>query len=100
MPTMLTLSLLWATLGLLMGALARGARLWPRATPHPTWRWLLAAGTLAGLLGGWLGALVFGRFYGVPNALWIASAVLVAAPPLLPRVRGWRRRRTAPAAGE
>jgi hypothetical protein len=84
---MLTLLLLWAALGLLVALVARAARPWPASMPLPRWRWLLAEGALAGLLGGWLGSLVFGRFFGAPNALWFPAVLLVAGPWLLPRLR-------------
>jgi hypothetical protein len=91
----LTLILLWIGLGLLIAAVARAARPWPTAMPLPRWRTLLAEGALAGLLGGWLGSLVFGRFYGAPNALWFSAVLLVAGPWLLPRLRAWQRARRA-----
>jgi hypothetical protein len=84
---MLTLLLIWTVLGMLVAVVARAARPWPASTPLPRWRFLLTEGALAGLLGGWLGSLVFGRFYGAPNALWFSAALLVAGPWLLPRLR-------------
>jgi hypothetical protein len=92
---MIALLLLWTGLGLMVAAVARAARPWPMAMPLPRWRVLLAEGALAGLLGGWLGSLVFGRFYGAPNALWFSAVLLVAGPWLLPRLRAWQRARRA-----
>jgi hypothetical protein len=92
---MFVLSLIWIALGLLVAVVARAARPWPRAMPLPRWRALLTEGALAGLLGGWLGALVFGRFYGAPNALWLSAVLLVVGPWLLPRVRAWWHARRA-----
>ena len=77
---MLPLLLLWTVLGLLVALVVRAARVWPAAYPAPRWRTLLAGGALAGLLGGWLGSLTFGRFYGAPTALWFSGVVLVAGP--------------------
>jgi hypothetical protein len=74
--------LFWAALGLTVALAVRAAHVWPAAYPAPRWRWLLLAGALAGLIGGWLGSLAFGRFYGVPTALWV-SGLLVARGPWL-----------------
>jgi hypothetical protein len=77
---MIVLLLLWAALGPLVALVVRAARVWPAGFPAPRWRTLLAGGALAGLLGGWLGSLAFGRFYGAPTALWFSAVVLVAGP--------------------
>jgi hypothetical protein len=83
---MLALSLLWLLLGGVSGALALGARLRP-ALWGPRGRLImLGVGAAAGLLGGWLGALVLGRLYGTVTALWIAVLVVVTAPWLSTRL--------------
>jgi len=100
---MLILSLFWLLLGILIGALANAARL--RATtrvPSPTgqisrlqkdlalgqgWLIMLAAGALAGLLGGWLGALLLGKYVATAVALWVAALGVVVMPWLVAWVR-------------
>src|SRR5262245_7948366 len=77
---MLALSLLWLLLGVIVGALALGARLRPASWGPRGQLIMLGVGAGAGLLGGWLGALVLGRLYGMMTALWIAVGVVVAAP--------------------
>jgi len=74
---MLTLSLVWVFAGTLIGTLASVAR--GRRTSRGRWGWLAAMGIgiLAALLGGWLGTLVLGRYFGTATALWVA--ILVAA---------------------
>ncbi len=84
---MIVLLLFWAALGLLVAVVVRGARAWPAAFAAPRWRILLAGGALLGLLGGWLGSLAFGRFYGAPTALWFTALVLVAGPWVVLRLR-------------
>lgn len=87
MLRLLLLALTWALLGAIAGAIARAARPWPSSVPRPGWRALLLGGAATGLIGGWLGALVFGSFFGAANALWVAIAALVAGPWLLSRPR-------------
>jgi uncharacterized membrane protein YeaQ/YmgE (transglycosylase-associated protein family) len=79
---MLILSLLWVVLGLLIGALANGAKLRPAAWGGRGWLAMLGLGALAALLGGWLGTWVFGSLFATANALWIA----VVGVALLPRL--------------
>jgi|SRR5262249_44853423 len=76
---MLALSLLWVLLGGIVGALALGARLRPAIWGSHGRLIVLGVGAAAGLVGGWLGALVLGRLYGTVTALWIAVLVVVAA---------------------
>jgi putative Mn2+ efflux pump MntP len=81
---MVILSLIWLGLGLLIGALAIGARLLPTAWKlnEERRKWLLmpGIGALAALLGGWLGALIWGRLFGTPTALWVSVLVVVLGP--------------------
>ncbi len=81
----LVLSLIWVALGLLVGALGLGARLRPASWGPRGWVVMLALGASAALVGGWLGALVLGRFFGTMAALWIAVVVVVGAPLLAAR---------------
>jgi len=83
---MLELSLLWLLLGVIVAALALGARLRPASWGQRGQLIMLGVGAGAGLLGGWLGALVLGRLYGMMTALWIAVLVVVAAPWLSTRL--------------
>jgi uncharacterized membrane protein YeaQ/YmgE (transglycosylase-associated protein family) len=81
----LVLSLIWAVLGLIVGALGLGARLRPEAWGPQGRLIMLGVGIVGALAGGWLGALLLGRFFGTMAALWIAVAVVVAAPLLTGR---------------
>jgi ABC-type molybdate transport system permease subunit len=83
---MFLFSLLWLALGLVVGALALAAKLRPTAWGRRGWLLLLAVGALSGLLGGWLGALLLGKMFGTPEALWIAI-LAVALPSLVERLR-------------
>jgi hypothetical protein len=80
---MFTLSILWVLLGLLVGAFGIAARRGPgrshQAGPY-NWRIILLIGTLAGLAGGWLGTLLFGRFFGTATSAWIATLAVVVIP--------------------
>jgi hypothetical protein len=78
---MLSLSILWVLLGLVIGLLAVAARLDRRHSSGPTnWRILLLIGVLAGLAGGWLGTFLFGRFFGSATAAWVAVLAVVVIP--------------------
>jgi hypothetical protein len=83
----LMLSLTWVVLGTLVGALGLGARLGPAAWGPRGRLVLLAVGAVAALAGGWLGALLLGRFFGTMAALWIAVAAVVLLPLIASRVR-------------
>lgn len=88
---MLQLSVVWVMVGLIVGALANGARLRPAAWGRRGWAWMLGLSAAAGLVGGWLGALVYGRYFGVAMALWVAVLVVAAGPHALT----WARERLA-----
>ena len=83
---MLLLSWLWLGLGILLGALANGARL--RAGVWGRWGWavLLGVGALATLVGGWMGTLIWGRLFGTPTALWVGVLVVALGPWLFAKV--------------
>ncbi len=79
---MFILSLFWLLLGILIGAVANAAKLWPAARSWRRRGWLdmLAVGALAGLLGGWLGALLLGKYVATASALWVAVLSVVVVP--------------------
>ena len=77
---MLSLSILWVVLGLAIGLLAVAAGLGPTRSGPNNWRILLVIGVLAGLAGGWLGTLLFGRFFGTATSAWIAVLAVVVIP--------------------
>jgi hypothetical protein len=88
----LVLSLVWAALGLVVGALGLVARLRPEVWAPRGGLIMLGVGIAGALVGGWLGALLLGRFFGTMAALWISVVVVVAAPLLTGRAR-WGKRR-------
>lgn len=83
---MLTLSLLWLGLGVVIGGVALLARLAPAGWGR--WRWLAlpALGALAALLGGWLGALLLDRIQASLVAVWV-SILAIGVMALLARRR-------------
>lgn len=85
---MFTLSLIWLIVGVIVGALANGARLRPDTWGRRGWLIMLGLGALAGLVGGWLGTLVYGRYFGTAMALWIAVVVVAAGPAAVRWARG------------
>jgi hypothetical protein len=82
---MLILSLLWAVLGLLIGALANAAKLRPATWGRGGRLVMLGLGALVALLGGWLGTWMFGALFATATALWIA----VLGVALLSRLITW-----------
>jgi hypothetical protein len=74
---MLTLSLLWLGLGVIIGLAALAAQLAPPRWGG--WRWLAlpALGAVASLLGGWLGALLFDRVQASLVAVWVCIPAVV-----------------------
>jgi hypothetical protein len=77
---MLALSLVWVLLGLLIASLALAARLRLARVARHGWAVLLLIGSLAALAGGWLGALIFGRFFGTATSAWVAVLAVVLVP--------------------
>ena len=69
---MLLLTLIWLAMGLLVGALACGAKLRPASWGKRGWLTMLALGMLAALLSGWLGAWLSGTQYATVTALWVS----------------------------
>ena len=84
---MLILSLLWVVVGLLIGALANGAKLRPAVWGRGGWLAMLGLGALAALFGGWLGTWVFGALFATAAALWIAVLGVALLPRLIVHVR-------------
>jgi hypothetical protein len=89
---MLVLSIVWLVGGVAISGLAILAALAPAAW----WRnerrsrlALLGIGALAALAGGWLGTLLFGRFFSSPTAVWVAVVAVAVVPRAL---AGWLRR--------
>jgi hypothetical protein len=72
--------------GIVMGALAVAARFGLASATGigqgARWSgWLtVGIGALAAVIGGWLGALVFGRLYGLPTALWVSALCATLLP--------------------
>lgn len=87
---MVLLSLIWLALGVVLGGLALAARLRPASWGRRAWLIVLGVGALAGLLGGWIGALLLGRLFGTPVALWVA-VLAVFLPWLVERLRSSRK---------
>lgn len=81
---MLVLSLIWLVIGLLLGLLACGAKLRPVLWGARGWLVMLATGIASALLGGWLGAWLFGPQFATMAALWI-GVLGVCLPWLLGR---------------
>ncbi|HET8905838.1 MAG TPA: hypothetical protein VFN11_02610 [Ktedonobacterales bacterium] len=95
---MVQLTLLWMNVGVILGALAQGARVGFSARGMSRangWLASLAVGVAFALLGGWAGTLLFGRLYGTPTALWVGILGVVVAPWLWARLR--RRNIATPA---
>jgi len=82
----LYLALTWAALGIIVGALALGARLKPVAWGRAGRLWLLLLGLGASLLGGLLGFWLFGRLFSAAVALWWA-VVVVCVPAVYSRLK-------------
>lgn len=94
---MLVLSLIWIGVGVVVAALALGARLRLAVWGRYGWLVLLGIGAAAGLIGGWIGTFVFGRFFGTATALWVSVLVVVVTPWLATRRERARARRRATA---
>jgi uncharacterized membrane protein YeaQ/YmgE (transglycosylase-associated protein family) len=82
---MLVLSIIWVVIGLLVGALACGARLCPVLWGRRGWLVMLCIGMMAALLGGWLGAWLFGSQFATAAALWVGVVGVSLLPGLFTR---------------
>ena len=88
MPVLLTLSLSWLLLGILIGLLAYAANWRPARWPRHSLLILSIVGALTALLAGWLGVLLLGKFFATPTALWVTVLVLVLLPRVLRKAPG------------
>src|ERR1700694_5362817 len=77
---MLLLSLIWVVIGLLVGALACGAKLRPVFWGKRGWLVMLCIGMVSALLGGWLGAWLFGPQFATVAALWVGVVGVCVVP--------------------
>jgi uncharacterized membrane protein YeaQ/YmgE (transglycosylase-associated protein family) len=68
---MLLLSLIWLVIGLLLGALACGAKLRPASWGKRGWLAMPGIGMASALLGGWSGVWLFGVQFATVTALWV-----------------------------
>ncbi len=74
---MLTLSLIWLGLGVVIGGVALAARLAPTRWGRLGWLALLALGAVAALAGGWLGSTLLDRIEASLVAIWVSIGVVV-----------------------
>jgi hypothetical protein len=91
MPVLLTLSLSWLLLGILIGLLAYAAKWRPARCGHDgrhNWLALSIVGALTALLAGWLGVLLLGKFFATPTALWVTVLAVALLPRVSPPYRG------------
>ena len=79
---MLLLSLIWVVIGLLVGALACGAKLRPVFWGKRGWLVMLCIGMVSALLGGWLGVWLFGPQFATVAALWVGVVGVCVVPPV------------------
>lgn len=78
-------SLLWLLIGLLIGALAKAAKLQPAAWKRSAWPAMLTLGALAALCAGWLGTFLLGNLFATPTALWVCVLCVALLPRLIAR---------------
>ena len=76
----LLLTALWLLIGVLIGALANGAKLRPVSWGQKGWLYMLAVGAGIALLGGWIGTLLLGPQFATVTVLWIAVVGVVLFP--------------------
>ena len=80
---MLILSLVWLAGGVFVGGLANLAAIapgaWWRSQRRSRWS-MVGLGALAAVGGGWLGTLLFGRFFGSATAAWVAVLAVALVP--------------------
>lgn len=84
---MLTLSLAWLLLGIIIGLLGVAARLWPAPWGKRVWLILPAIGIISALAGGWIGALLLGKLLASAVALWVCVLCVALLPPLVGRIQ-------------
>ncbi len=76
----LLLTALWILIGVLIGALANGAKMRPLSWGNRGWLYMLAVGAVTALLGGWIGTLLLGPQFATVTALWVAVIGVVVFP--------------------
>ena len=76
------LALLWFLIGLLLGALANGARLRPLSWGKRGWLYMLGLGVIAALLCGWIATWVTGLQFATVTVLWVTALVVGVFPRL------------------
>ena len=77
---MLLLTVLWILIGVLIGALANGAKTRPVSWGNRGWLYMLAVGAGTTLLGGWIGMLLLGPQFATMTALWVGVIGVVVFP--------------------
>ena len=77
---MLLLSLIWGVMGLVVGALGCGARLRFVLWGKRGWLVMLSIGVVYALVGGWLGAWLFGLQFATVAALWVGVVGVCVVP--------------------
>jgi hypothetical protein len=80
---MLILALIWLAIGLLVGVLATVAQLQPLSWGRRAWLMMPGIGVVGGQAGGWIGALLLGRYFGTATALWFAVLLVTLTPRLI-----------------
>ncbi|HKD73984.1 MAG TPA: hypothetical protein VKB76_00760 [Ktedonobacterales bacterium] len=87
---MLLLSFFWLLIGAGVGALSVAAG-WGFAgegwSRRNIWLATMGVGALAALIGGWLGNLLFDRYYTTPTALWVSVLGSALSPRLIGRMK-------------
>jgi uncharacterized membrane protein YeaQ/YmgE (transglycosylase-associated protein family) len=76
------LLLVWFLIGLLLGALANGARLRPLSWGKRGWLYMLVLGVIAALLCGWIATWVMGVQFATVTVLWVTVLVVGVFPRL------------------
>lgn len=74
---MLLLSLFWFVLGIVLGGIASIAQLCPSLWKRGGWLYLMGISAVSATGAGWIGVLLFGRYFATPTALWIPISIIV-----------------------
>jgi hypothetical protein len=89
---MLFLSLLWLTIGLLIGVLSLLARCAPSSWQRLAWVWLPVFGAVVAYGAGWLGALLLGNLLSTALTLWITALCMLILPRAVDGIRRFHAR--------
>lgn len=84
---MLTLSLAWLLLGIIIGLLGMAAKLWPIRWGKRAWLILPAIGIISALAGGWIGALLLGKLLASAVALWVCVLCVALVPAIIGKLQ-------------